>query len=139
MNNYYNYPNYNYQNKVQNQMNYNNPKLYNPYEGFIRGNLFPNLYDGYKDYKPFQINPMNEQAEMLTNIDSLGFATIDLDLYLDINPNDQNAIGLFNQYRKEKEKLIKNYELKYGPLLLNSEALNSIPWMWNDRPWPWEN
>ncbi len=139
MNNYYNYPNYNYQNKVQNQMNYNNPKLYNPYEGFIRGNLFPNLYDGYKDYKPFQINPMNEQAEMLTNIDSLGFATIDLDLYLDINPNDQNAIGLFNQYRKEKEELIKNYELKYGPLLLNSEALNSIPWMWNDRPWPWEN
>ena len=135
----YNYPNYNYQNKVQNQMNYNNPKLYNPYEGFIRGNLFPNLYDGYKDYKPFQINPMNEQAEMLTNIDSLGFATIDLDLYLDINPNDQNAIGLFNQYRKEKEELIKNYELKYGPLLLNSEALNSIPWMWNDRPWPWEN
>lgn len=139
MNNYYNYPNYNYQNKVQNQMNYNNPKLYNPYEGFIRGNLFPNLYDGYKDYKSFQINPMNEQAEMLTNIDSLGFATIDLDLYLDINPNDQNAIGLFNQYRKEKEELIKNYELKYGPLLLNSEALNSIPWMWNDRPWPWEN
>ncbi len=139
MNNYYNYPNYNYQNKVQNQMNYNNPKLYNPYEGFIRGNLFPNLYDGYKDYKPFQINPMNEQAEMLTNIDSLGFATIDLDLYLDINPNDQNAIGLFNQYRKEKEELIKNYELKYGPLLLNSEALNSVPWMWNDRPWPWEN
>ena len=113
MNNYYNYPNYNYQNKVQNQMNYNSPKLYNPYEGFIRGNLFPNLYDGYKDYKPFQINPMNEQAEMLTNIDSLGFATIDLDLYLDINPNDQNAIGLFNQYRKEKEELIKNYELKY--------------------------
>ena len=139
MNNYYNYPNYNYQNKVQNQMNYNNPKLYNPYEGFIRGNLFPNLYDGYKDYKPFQINPMNEQAEMLTNIDSLGFATIDLDLYLDINPNDQNAIGLFNQYRKEKEELIKNYELKYGPLLLNSEALNSVPWMWNDRPWHWEN
>lgn len=139
MNNYYNYPNYNYQNKVQNQMNYNNPKLYNPYEGFIRGNLFPNLYDGYKDYKPFQINPMNEQAEMLTNIDSLGFATIDLDLYLDINPNDQNAIGLFNQYRKEKEELIKNYELKYGPLLLNSEALNSVPWMWNDRPWPWGN
>ena len=139
MNNYYNYPNYNHQNKVQNQMNYNNPKLYNPYEGFIRGNLFPNLYDGYKDYKPFQINPMNEQAEMLTNIDSLGFATIDLDLYLDINPNDQNAIGLFNQYRKEKEELIKNYELKYGPLLLNSEALNSVPWMWNDRPWPWEN
>lgn len=139
MNNYYNYPNYNYQNKVQNQMNYNNPKLYNPYEGFIRGNLFPNLYDGCKDYKPFQINPMNEQAEMLTNIDSLGFATIDLDLYLDINPNDQNAIGLFNQYRKEKEELIKNYELKYGPLLLNSEALNSVPWMWNDRPWPWEN
>ena len=27
-------------------------KIIDPYEGFIRGNLFENLYDPYKNYKP---------------------------------------------------------------------------------------
>lgn len=134
--NYYNYPNYNYQNKPMN--NYN-PNLYTPYEGFIRGNLFANLYDPYKNDKPFQINPMNEQAEMLTNIDSLCFATIDLNLYLDVYPNDNEAIKLFNQYRVKKDELMRIYQEKYGPLELNSDALNNTPWMWDNRPWPWEN
>ena len=87
--NYNNYPkNYNYpSNKLPNSvmpninMNNYNQKFFNPYEGFIRGNMFPNLYDPYKNEKPYQIKPMNEQAEMLTNIDALGFAMIDLNLY----------------------------------------------------------
>jgi spore coat protein JB len=137
MNNYFNYPNY--QNQIKNSNNYNNLNLYNPYEGFIKGNLFPSLYDPYKNEKPYQIKPMNDQAEMLTNIDSLGFATIDLNLYLDVNPDDKNAIELFNQYRRQKEELMKNYQEKYGPLVLNSDALNTYPWIWNNRPWPWEN
>lgn len=146
MNNYINYPkNYNYPpNMIPNIMpqpnnNYNSQDLYNPYEGFIRGNMFPSLYDPYKNEKPFQIQPMNEQAEMLTNIDALDFATIDLDLYLDVNPNDKKAIELFNQYRKQKEELLKQYENQYGPIILSSDALNTYPWAWENRPWPWEN
>lgn len=142
MNNYFNYPNYNYQNNqidMQQPNNYNNQNLFTPYEGFIRGNLFPALYDSYKGITPYQIKPMNEQAEMLTTIDSLGFATIDLNLYLDVNPDDKNAIDLFNQYRRQKEDLMKKYQEKYGPLVLTSDALNNYPWMWDNRPWPWEN
>ena len=106
MNNYINYPNnYSYnKNNMQQMNNYNQQNFYTPYEGFIRGNMFPSLYDPYRNQKPFQIQPMNEQAEMLTTIDSLGFATIDLNLYLDTNPDDQNAINLFNQYRKQREE-----------------------------------
>lgn len=141
MNNYFNYPNYNYQNNQSNikMNNYNNPNLFTPYEGFIRGNLFPSLYDSYKEIKPFQIKPMNDQAEMLTTIDSLNFATTDLNLYLDVNPDDRSAIDLFNQYRKQKEELMKKYQEKYGPIELSSDALNNYPWMWDNRPWPWEN
>lgn len=145
--NYNNYPkNYNYPanklpNSVMPNMNMNNynQKFFNPYEGFIRGNMFPNLYDPYKNEKPYQIKPMNEQAEMLTNIDALGFAMIDLNLYLDVNPNDQRAIELFNQYRVQKEELLNNYERQYGPILLDSDALNATPWAWDNKPWPWEN
>lgn len=139
MNNYQSYQSNNYL-KGNNMNNYNTPNnLYDPYAGFIRGNMFPNLYDPYKIEKPYDIQPMNEQAQLLTYIDSLGFATTDLNLYLDVHSNDKNAIDLFNQYRVQKNDLKKQYESKYGPLLLNSDALTNTPWAWDDRPWPWEN
>jgi len=132
---------YNKQNTFNNT-NYNNQsdsKLYDPYNGLIRGNLFKNLYDPYKDKEPYEIKPMNEQARLLTDIDALGFAMIDLNLYLDVFPNDREKINLYNEYRKEKEGLLKEYESKYGPITLNSDSLNSYPWAWNKMPWPWDN
>ena len=63
---YYNYLNNNY-----NQPNYNqnNVSLYEPYEGFIRGNMFKDLYNKYKTNEPIKIVPKNKQAELLTTID----------------------------------------------------------------------
>ena len=124
----------NYQNN-----NYQNDNLFNPYEGLIRGNLFKNIYDPYKNQKPYTIKPMNNQAKMLTDIDSLEFALIDLNLYLDIYPDDKNTIALFNKYRNEQNELLNEYQNKYGPILLNSDALNNMTWMWDNNPWPWEN
>ena len=120
------------------QKNVQKSNLYDPYEGLIRGNMFKNLYDPYKLRQPYEIKPMNQQAEMLTYIDALCFACVDLSLYLDTHPNDKQAIETFNKYRSEKETLVKRYESQFGPLTLDSESLNSYPWSWNDRPWPWE-
>jgi spore coat protein JB len=128
---------YNQNNNSYNMKSDNN--LYDPYNGLIRGNLFKNLYVPYKEREPYDIKPMNEQARMLTDIDALGFAMVDLNLYLDINPNDRDALNLFNKYRREKETKLKEYESKYGPITLNSESLNSFPWSWDDMPWPWDN
>lgn len=130
-----NYPNFNKDNQ-NSSLNYN---LYDSYNGFIRGNLFKNLYDPYKLKVPFDIKPLNDQAELLTIIDSLCFSMTDLNLYLDVYPNDRNAIELYNKYRIEKEELTKKYESQYGPITLNSDSLNSYPWSWNNIPWPWEN
>jgi spore coat protein JB len=80
---------------------------------------------------------MNEQAKLLTEIDSLCFALTDLNLYLDINDNDKDIINLYNQYTKKKEILLNQYQSKYGPITLNCEI--KYPWNWNDSPWPWEN
>ena len=140
MYNYYNYPqNINFENNNFKNMNYQNDSLYNPYQGLIRGNMFKNIYQPYKHEKPYEINPANEQAKMLTDLDALEFAMIDLNLYLDVNPDDENAIYLYNKYRLENEELLKIYQNKFGPLLLNSDALNNTPWMWDNRPWPWQN
>lgn len=116
---------------------YNNTnELFEPYQGFIRGNMFQNLYDNYG--KVYDVKPMNEQAELLTYIDIYDFAMIDLGLYLDVFPNDQNMIAFYNNIRKEKCNVIKKYEENYGPLTLESDALNVTPWSWDKNPWPWE-
>ena len=161
MNNYSNFKNYdNYTNPMIPGINlYNNPitsfnsqykdqniknvdtfkNLYDPYNGLIRGNLFKELYDPYKIDEPYEIKPMNSQADLLTHIDALSFAMIDLNLFLDVNPNNKEAINLFNQYREEKKELTKEYEAKYGPITIDSNSLNSYPWAWDNMPWPWDN
>ena len=123
----------------QNKTMKNQNELYDPYNGLIRGNLFKELYDPYISEEPYEIKPMNDQAKMLTKLDSLGFAMVDLNLYLDVYPNDKEKINLYNQYRREKENLLKEYENKYGPITTISDSLNTFPWAWNNMPWPWEN
>ncbi len=127
------YSNSNYMSKKGNCSN-----LYDDYQGFIRGNLFKNLYDPYKIKQPYEIKPMNEQADMLTKIDALSFAMTDLQLYLDTHPTDRNMLSLFNEYREEKKNKVREYETKYGSLTTNSNSLNNYPWGWIDEPWPWE-
>lgn len=117
----------------------NPAELYQAYDGFIRGNMFPNLYNQYKIPKPYEIEPMNEQAQLLTYVDALCFARHDIQLYLDNFPNDKAMIQLYNQYREEEKRATKQYEEMYGPLWVNSSATNTYPWSWIESPWPWEN
>ena len=46
-----------------NTMN-NGTQLINPTEGYNRGNLFANLYDQYKNYRPETLRASNEQERM---------------------------------------------------------------------------
>ena len=142
MNYYPEFMNFDYNNLNiynQNKTMKNQNELYDPYNGLIRGNLFKELYDPYISEEPYEIKPMNDQAKMLTKLDSLGFAMVDLNLYLDVYPNDKEKINLYNQDRREKENLLKEYENKYGPITTISDSLNTFPWAWNNMPWPWEN
>lgn len=134
---YYNYVNNNY-NKPTYTENANASKLYDPYQGFIRGNMFPNLYNGYKLTNPVDLDPKSEQEEILMYLDSLGFAAHDINLYLDIYPKDRDMIEAFANYRKEANKVMEKYQQMYGPLVVNSEANTVYPWAWDNRPWPWE-
>ena len=132
---------YNYKNNKYNQPLYTEDadanKLYDPLQGLYRGNMYPNLYNGYK-VNPIEIKPANEQARMLTYLDALCFAAIDLNLYLDLFPDDKDVLALFNQYRAEENKLRAEYESKYGPILTSSNANQSYPFKWINSPWPWE-
>ncbi len=125
-------------NNYNENVNNNKLKLYNPYEGYLRGNLFKNLYNGYKNYQPAKLSIKNEQEEALLNIGEISFAAHDLRLYLDNFPNDKEALGLFNKYNKMEAELIKNYERRYGPISIMSNDMKLVPFKWEQDMWPWD-
>jgi hypothetical protein len=108
-----------------------------PYQGFIRGNLFANLYDGYKNYKPYNINSSSERESLLNQWQQYDFALTDLNLYLDLYPNDSNALKLYNNYLNIRKQIGDKYESMYGPLTVDGE-FNKNNWVWINSPWPWE-
>lgn len=131
MNDYINYYNQGYYDREAHMTN-----IYDPYQAFIRGNSFKGLYDIYKTNEPFEIKPINEQAEMLTSIDALDFSILDLGMYLDLYSDDRNAINLYNNYMNQVKELKKTYQEKYGPI--ECTFSNPNKWTWVDDPWPWE-
>ena len=127
---YYDFNNNNYNLPIYSK-NENYNSLYDPYQGFIRGNMFPDLYNGYRSDKPIQL-PKN----LLTDMDALAFAAHDINLYLDVYPNDKDMIKLFNKYRQEAIKALLEYEEKNGPIAITSNENNVYPFRWIDG-WPW--
>ena len=49
------------------------------------------------------------------------------------------ALYLFNDYRREANALMKQYESKYGPLNVKSDSLEKGPFAWVNNMWPWED
>ncbi len=117
--------------------NQNNLDLYSPYEGFLRGNAFRDQYIPYKNYRVAKINFNSEQEEMLFNISEYHFMMHEMNLYLDIYPEDKEARDKFNEYRNKVNELITKYERKYGPLDVSKSDVNpSFNWV---QKWPWVN
>ena len=115
-----------------------NNNLTGLYTGFIRGNMFSNLYNQYKDYQPMMINPDNEKEQYLLDLNQVQFAMHDINLYLDNYPNDSMMLKEFNKNRELYLQLLEEYENRYGPINISSNTLNNSPWTWNNEPWPWE-
>lgn len=129
--------NYNKDNQAKISM-MNDFGLKDPYQGFIKGNLFSNLYDSYKNYTPAELNPNNEKSTLLYQIMQYKFALTDLNLYLDTHPTDTKALAQYNQYLSIEKQMSNKYESLYGPLTTDSNYLGNNAWTWNNSPWPWE-
>lgn len=149
----------NYINNIPNSMNYNqsqksymnfmlnnqsnlntmsNNQTIDPAQGWMRGNLFANLYEPYKNYKQKELDPKNERETLLYQVMQYKFALIELNLYLDTNPNDAEAVALYNKYLAIEKQMCDKYESMYGPLTLDSNYLGKNTWNWKNSPWPWE-
>lgn len=110
--------------------------ILDPKEGLIIGNMFYEMYDQYKNYKPREISACTKQEKTLLKIRELSFAINDLNLHLDVNPDDKETFCLFKLYVEELNRLQKVYSEKYEVLEINDDLKDCYTWYKN--PWPWE-
>lgn len=67
------------------------------------------------------------------------FVAIELNLYLDTHPCDQDALNDYNCAAEMLKKYIEKYQCEYGPLLnFGFGGPSREPWQWVQGPWPWE-
>ncbi|MBY0084596.1 spore coat protein CotJB [Brevibacillus sp. M2.1A] len=75
---------------------------------------------------------------LLEQLQAIDFVLVELNLYLDTHPTDQNALQQFNDLTEQRWVLANEYERLYGPLQNLGRSYSGYPWQWNDDPWPWQ-
>lgn len=81
---------------------------------------------------------MNQEGmRMLKDISIVDFVLVDLTLYLDTHPYDQNAMEYFNHYSRIKNRMSREFSMKYFPLTKDMAESNK-EWRWGSAPLPWE-
>ncbi len=111
-------------------------KLYSTEEGFNKGNMFENLYSKYKNHV-YKLKVNNAKDELLYKIQMYTFAMKDLNLYLDLHPEDKEMLSEYQKLRKMNEELKSKYEREYGPLCA-SAVTSTTNFNWISNPWPWD-
>lgn len=111
----------------------NNPPTYPAKKGVVRGTLFPGLD------LPFMgmINEALLPETHLHELQTLGFALVELGEYLDTHPDDKEAFDMFRSYADLYKKGRTEYEKMHGPLTQGGAA-NAESYTWLQDPWPWD-
>lgn len=115
----------------------NRGKFVAPEEGFLRGNMFRDEYVPYKNLTYFKLVPTSDREKKLFKVMEYSFAINDLNLYLDLHPEDEEAYRIFQNFVEQKEKAKKEFTRSYGPLVVTDDEFKTYEWMKN--PWPWDN
>lgn len=114
----------------------NKHQLYSLDEILNTGTLFKDIYHPYK--KTPKIVSESKEENLLLQIQAYEIALMDLNLYLDIYPNDNSLLTLYNQYTNDKNRLVEEFEKTYYPISKAASA-KSNEWKWIEGSWPWEN
>lgn len=135
-------------NIVQDNQNYFNPflnvnvtnqmNLFQPQEAFMLGNLFKDLYMSYNGFSNYCLQPMNQRQKALLEVQINGFIAHEINLYLDMHPNDQKMIQMYHEYTQRAVKATEAFERQFGPLTVSSSS-TECPFQWIQGPWPWEH
>lgn len=113
--------------------------LFNPDTAYTLGNLFEGLYESYKGFTNYPLNPSTQREQLLIQLLMHKFVGHELNLYLDIYPDDTSILTLFNQNNNVYQSILNQFENNYGGLTVSNVNTQCEQWSWIDSPWPWEN
>lgn len=80
----------------------------------------------------------DERRRMLNEIGKIDFVIVELNLYLDTHPFDQQALERIRYFQDMKRKLVREYTMNFGPLMRDCMDDNAREWKWALQDWPWE-
>lgn len=105
-------------------------------EGFLKGNMLKHEFKPYKNLTYLPIVPKNAREAKLLPVYEYDHAINDLNLYLDLYPEDQEAFDLFKKCVMAFKNAKREYESVYGPLCVEDTLGSSFNW--SQDPWPWD-
>lgn len=74
-----------------------------------------------------EANPCDQRYyEMLEQLQTLDFALVELNLYLNTHPDDLRSIEQFNQLTQERTKLANQFQELYGPLQILVALIRNV-------------
>ena len=110
-----------------------NPPLYDPPKGIIRGTIYPGLDLPLKGMVNQRELPGTPKAKMQI----LAFAIQELAMYLDTHPTDEEALELYRQYQKLYDQQTGLFSQNCTPMT-HLIPVDHRKYTWLDEPWPWE-
>lgn len=78
-----------------------------------------------------------ERDDILRELMALDFIAVDLQLFLDTHPGDEEALREYNRTLERAEEYRIQYQRMCGPLY-SYRSLNPGSWKWYKDPWPWQ-
>lgn len=105
-------------------------------EGFLRGNMFDNEFEPYKNMHYLKPRLNNQREKDLLKVQEIAFEVNDYNLYLDVHPDDMNILNKYKESAERLKRLCKEFEEKYGPLTIDNANYNTFKWI--ESPWPWQ-
>ena len=108
------------------------PDRFSRTKALRHGTLFPALD------LPFhlKVRPGQTADTPLNQLRALEFVQLELGLYLDTHPNDQEAFALFQKYTRLAQTARADYVKSHGPMTQTDAAQDST-YTWGNGPWPW--
>jgi spore coat protein JB len=81
---------------------------------------------------------MNKERDaLLKKIQALSFAKVETELYLDVYPDNREALNYYKDTLDALSAAMEEYQNKYAPIV--ASGVTGDTWTWVKGQWPWQN
>lgn len=84
---------------------------------------------------------MISKQDLIRKIQEFSFAAVELNLFLDTHPDNQQALKDYNYISSMLKQLTELHDQKFGPFKgFGHSSVTGNYWSWvaEDEKWPWE-